>query len=77
MDEVLPILDGKWPSVLTAVPVVRALAAAGAEELLERTIESMRRTPSEAQTAMLGISLTAGDALLALLQGDRTTPWRA
>ena len=63
VDEMLTILDGNWPSVLTAVPVVRALAAAGAEELLERTIESMRRTPSEAQTAMLGISLSVGEAL--------------
>ncbi len=69
MDEMLTILDGQWPSVLTAVPVVRALAAAGAEELLERTLESMRLTPSETQTAMLEISLTAGEALLALQQG--------
>jgi class 3 adenylate cyclase/tetratricopeptide (TPR) repeat protein len=69
LDEMLTILDGQWPSVLTAVPVVRALAAAGAEELLERTLESMRLTPSETQTAMLAISLTAGDALLALLRG--------
>jgi hypothetical protein len=63
VDEMLTVLDGKWPSVLTTVPVVRALAAAGAEELLERTLESMRRTPSEAQTAMLGISLSVGEAL--------------
>jgi hypothetical protein len=63
VNEMLTVLDGKWPSVLTAVPVVRALAAAGAEELLERTLESMRRTPSEAQTAMLGSSLSVGEAL--------------
>jgi len=69
LDQVLPILDGQWPSVLTVVPAVRALAAVGAEELLERTLESMRHTPSEALTAMLGISLTVGEALLALLRG--------
>jgi tetratricopeptide (TPR) repeat protein len=68
VDEMLTILDGQWPAVLTAVPIVRALAAAGAEEGLERTLESMRRTPSETQTAMLAISLTVGGALLALLQ---------
>jgi tetratricopeptide (TPR) repeat protein len=55
--------------VLTAVPVVRTLAAAGEAELLQRTIDSMRRMPSEIQTAKLGISLTAGEGLLALLQG--------
>jgi ATP/maltotriose-dependent transcriptional regulator MalT len=68
-EEVLTTLDGRWPSVLTAVPVVRTLAAAGEAELLQRTIDSMRRMPSEIQTAKLGISLTAGEGLLALLQG--------
>jgi tetratricopeptide (TPR) repeat protein len=67
-EQVLTILDGRWPSALSAVPVVRALAAAGEAELLQRTIDSMRRTPSEAQTAKLQTSLTAGEGLLALLQ---------
>jgi class 3 adenylate cyclase/tetratricopeptide (TPR) repeat protein len=67
-EEVLTALDGRWPSVLSAVPALRALAAAGEVELLRRTIESMRRTPTEAQTAKLRISLTVGEGLLALLE---------
>jgi class 3 adenylate cyclase/tetratricopeptide (TPR) repeat protein len=67
-EEVLTILDGRWPSVLSAVPVVRALAAAGEAELLQRTIDSMRRTASEAQTAKLQTTLTAGEGLLALME---------
>jgi hypothetical protein len=67
-EEVLTTLDGRWPSVLSAVPVVRALAAAGEVELLRRTIESMRHTPTEAQTAKLRTSLTVGEGLLALLE---------
>jgi class 3 adenylate cyclase/tetratricopeptide (TPR) repeat protein len=67
-EEVLAVLDGRWPSVLTAVPVVRALAAAGEAGLLQRTIDSMRRTSSEAQTAKLQTTLTAGEGLLALME---------
>ena len=67
-EQVLTTLDGQWPSAFTAVPVVRALAAADEADLLQRTIDSMRRTPIEAQTAKLETSLTAGEGLLALLQ---------
>jgi hypothetical protein len=66
--QVLTILDGRWPYVLSAVPVVRALAAAGEADLLRRTIDSMRPTGGEAQTAKLGTSLTAGEGLLALME---------
>jgi hypothetical protein len=67
-EQVLTILDGRWPSVLSAVPMVRALAAAGEGELLRRTIDSMRRTASEAQTAKLRTTVTAGEGLLALME---------
>jgi hypothetical protein len=68
-EEVLTSLDGRWPSVLAAEPIVRTLAAAGDVELLQRTIGSMSRTEKEAQAAKLAITLTAGEGLLALLQG--------
>jgi class 3 adenylate cyclase/tetratricopeptide (TPR) repeat protein len=67
-EQVLTSLDGRWPSVLSAVPVARALAAVGEAELLQRTIDSMRRTASEAQTAKLQTVLTAGEGLLALIE---------
>jgi hypothetical protein len=67
-EEVLIFLDGQWPSVLSTVPVVRALAAAGREELLQRTLDSMRRTPSEALAAKLKTALTAGEGLFDLLE---------
>jgi class 3 adenylate cyclase/tetratricopeptide (TPR) repeat protein len=66
-DQILATLDRQWPSVLDAVPLVRALAAAGETQLLTRTIESMRATPdvsANAHTALL-----AAEGLLALLQG--------
>jgi class 3 adenylate cyclase/tetratricopeptide (TPR) repeat protein len=66
--EVVVVLDGRWPSVLSAVLMLRALAVAGEAELLERTLDSMRRTPSEAQTGSLRTSMVAGEGLLALLQ---------
>jgi hypothetical protein len=68
-EEVLTSLDGRWPSVLAAEPIVRTLAAAGDVELLQRTIGSMSRTEKKAQAAKLAITLTAGEGLLALLQG--------
>jgi tetratricopeptide (TPR) repeat protein len=79
-DEVLTRLDGRWSAVLPAVPIVRALAAAGEPELLQRTIDSMGRTMKEAQVAKLGIALTAGEGVLALLErqaADAVEPLRA
>ena len=67
-EQVLTTLDSRWSAVLTAVPAVRALAAAGEAELLQRTLDSMRRTKVEAQTAKLQTSLAVGDGLLALLE---------
>jgi hypothetical protein len=66
-EEVLTSLDGRWPSVQPAVPIVRTLAAAGEEELLQRTVDSMRRTQKEAQTAKLRTALATGEGLLALI----------
>jgi tetratricopeptide (TPR) repeat protein len=66
-NEILDVVHRNWPAVLDAVPVVRALAAAGETQLLERTTESIRETPNvsaQAQTAVM-----AADGLLALLQG--------
>jgi tetratricopeptide (TPR) repeat protein len=66
-DQVLAVADRRWPAVLDAVPIVRALFAAGELEVLARTAESIRATPDLAaneQTAAL-----AAEGLLALLQG--------
>jgi class 3 adenylate cyclase/tetratricopeptide (TPR) repeat protein len=68
-EQVVGVLDPDWPSVLTAVPMARALAVAGETELLKRVSESMRRTASAALTARLETSLTATEGLLALLEG--------
>jgi hypothetical protein len=66
-DQVLTMLTGQWMVPITAVPIVRALAAAGEAELLERTIDSMRPVLLEADTGRLQTSLIAGEGLLALL----------
>ncbi|HEU5064462.1 MAG TPA: adenylate/guanylate cyclase domain-containing protein, partial [Gaiellaceae bacterium] len=69
VDEAFTALDGRWPSVQPAVPALRALASTGDAELLRRALESMGRTPREAQTAKLGTALTAGAGFLALMEG--------
>ena len=65
-EQLLPVLDGQWPAVLSAVPVVRALGAAGEAELLSRARDSMR---TGAVAAQLEASLTVAEGVLALLQG--------
>ena len=67
-ESLLGSADGRWPAVLDAVPIVRALAAAGAPALLARTGESLRSTPGLAGSAETAL-LTA-DGLLALKRGD-------
>jgi class 3 adenylate cyclase/tetratricopeptide (TPR) repeat protein len=65
-EQILSALDARWPSVLTMVPVARALAAAGEPELLARLAESLGRAPSESIAAMLELSVAAAEGLLLL-----------
>ena len=65
--QLLAVLE-HWPVVLDAVPVVRALAAAGETELLSRTTEAMRVTPG-VSTIVDTTALIAGEGLLALAEG--------
>ena len=67
-EQILSTFDAEWPSVLTTVPMARALFAAGEMDLLRRMCESMQRTPSEAVKARLETSLVAAEGLLALLE---------
>jgi class 3 adenylate cyclase len=64
---VVDSLDAQWPSVLTVVPIVRTLAAAGETDLLARVAESLRRTPYV--SAKLESSLATADGLFAFRQG--------
>ena len=66
-NEILALADRQWPAVLEAVPIARALAAAGEKDLLERTTESIRGTPDLAGNAQT--ALIAAEGLVALLQG--------
>jgi len=66
-DEILAVVHRQWPVVLDSVPIVRALAAGGETELLQRTTDSMRETPGV--SAKLHTALTAGEGLLALAGG--------
>ena len=75
-EEVLTTLDGQWPSVLSAVPVLRALAAAGEAELLRRTIESMEQRSAAIicrvnSGAMFEVHVTLGAARDMNLQPGR------
>jgi class 3 adenylate cyclase/tetratricopeptide (TPR) repeat protein len=66
-EQILATVDRPWPAVLNAVPVIRALAALGETQLLERTIEAIRRTPDV--SGQMHTAPTAARGLLALLQG--------
>ena len=67
-DRVLTMVDGQWMTPITAVPILRALAAAGEAELLRRAVDSIRPTLLEVETGRLWTSLLAGEGLLALLE---------
>ncbi|HEX3266851.1 MAG TPA: adenylate/guanylate cyclase domain-containing protein [Gaiellaceae bacterium] len=67
-EDLLLSADRRWPAVLEAVPIVRALARAGETELLERTAESLRTTPGVAASAQT--ALIAAEGLLALTRAD-------
>jgi tetratricopeptide (TPR) repeat protein len=67
-DQVLTMVAGEWMVPITAVPIVRALAAAGEAELLQRTIDSMRPVLLDVATGRLQTSLIAGEGLIALLE---------
>jgi hypothetical protein len=67
-DQVLTMVAGEWMVPITAVPIVRALAAAGEAELLQRTIDSMRPVLFDVATGRLQTSLIAGEGLIALLE---------
>jgi tetratricopeptide (TPR) repeat protein len=56
-----------WPFVLDAVPVVRALAAAGETEILAGTTEAMRHTPIASTN--VNSAVRVGEGLLALAEG--------
>jgi class 3 adenylate cyclase len=67
-EDLLASADRRWPAVLDAVPIVRALGAAGETELLARTAESLRRTPDV--SASVQTALIAAEGLLALTGAD-------
>ena len=66
-NQILAVVDRQWPFVLDALPIVRALAAAGETQLLARTTESIRETPNV--SGMPHTALIAAEGLLALAQG--------
>jgi hypothetical protein len=66
-EQILATVDRPWPNVLNALPVIRALAAAGETQLLLRTTESIRKTRDA--SGQMHTAPTAAEALLALLQG--------
>jgi len=67
-DRVLTMVDGQWMVPITAVPILRALAAAGEAELLQRAVDSIRPVALEAETGKIQWSLMAGEGLLALME---------
>jgi class 3 adenylate cyclase/tetratricopeptide (TPR) repeat protein len=67
LEETLAGLEGRWPCSLDPVPILRALAAAGETELLERTTAAIRA--SEGLAAKTLTAAVAGEGLIALAHG--------
>jgi len=68
-EEVLAVVDGRWSGVLSATPMVRALAEAGELELLTATTESIRRSPGNWSAGSLHTTLLVAEGRLALADG--------
>ncbi|HEX5468629.1 MAG TPA: adenylate/guanylate cyclase domain-containing protein [Gaiellaceae bacterium] len=64
----LESVQNRWPVVQTSNGILRTLARADERELLEATVDSMRRS-SGSDAARLGVSVEVGEALLALANG--------
>ncbi len=61
---------GRWSGVISALPLVRTLHAAGEDELLQRVIESMEPTKGLALGGRAANSRVAALGLVALREGD-------
>jgi tetratricopeptide (TPR) repeat protein len=68
-EELVAVVDGRWPAVLSLDAVLRTLAAAGDLELLTATMESLRRSPGAEYAGRRGISLRTAEGLEALAAG--------
>ena len=64
---------GRWSGVISALPLVRTLHAAGETELLERVIESMEPTARVALRGKAATTRLAAQGLVALRKGDAAT----
>jgi hypothetical protein len=60
--------EDEWPIVHSTAGILRALAAADELDLLGLALEAMRRS-SGSDAARLAVSVSVGDALLALAEG--------
>ena len=61
---------GRWSGVISALPLVRTLHAAGEAELLDRVIESMAPTAGAVLGGKAATSRLAAQGLVALREGD-------
>jgi hypothetical protein len=61
---------GRWSGVISALPLVRTLHAAGEGELLEQVLDSMQPTTGVELGAKLATSHLAAQAFVALRGGD-------
>ena len=68
-EEVLELVRDRWSSVISVLPAVRALDAAGEPELLRRWTESLGRGLARASAGRVPTSHTAARGLLALHEG--------
>jgi class 3 adenylate cyclase/tetratricopeptide (TPR) repeat protein len=67
------VVRGRWSGVISALPLVRTLHAAGEAELLDRVVESMVPSAGVALGGKVATSHLAAQALVALREGETET----
>jgi class 3 adenylate cyclase/tetratricopeptide (TPR) repeat protein len=73
VEDSIEAVRGRWSGVISALPLVRTLHAAGETELLERVIESMEPAAGVMLGGKAATSRLAAQGLVALREGDAAT----
>ena len=71
--ESIDTVGGRWSGVISALPLVRTLHAAGEGELLDRVVEAMAPAGGPELGGRAAMSRLAGQGLVALREGDAAT----
>ena len=70
VERLLDKMPASWSAKLPTTPIVRALWAARAHDLLRRHVETLRRVVPDGQSPVVRAAIATGNGLLALVDGE-------